>query len=647
MPSPECAHDFRNLRGALDHYLDMLRVLRLVVQNAWKVALASLPAGCQEPGDPRNGTPGLDPTTGVETIAAPTGAPNTTDPGANGTNGANIPGVGTPGGVATAGTPSGGGTAVTSPTTGATGGPSPDPGVTPAADACASGPTAPRAPLRRLTRYEYNNTVRDLLGVMSRPADALPGEEAGSGFGNDADALGVSRVLIDGYRIVAQQVALEVTAEPAAVQALTNCDPATADAACQDAFLTRYLTDAFRRPPAAEELAAYQAAFDAGVTLGGDFASGTRAVIERSLQSPQFLYRAEVGQAVDDSPGLARPTGYEMATRLSYLIWSSAPDRALLDAAARGDLDSDEGVLAEASRLLEDERAKDSLRYFHGQLFGIAGLDYIERDAEYYPTFVPGMGALFRQETEHFLDHVLWHGEGDLRTVFTAPYTFVNESLATFYGIAGVTGAEFREVALDPTRRGGLLTQASILTTTTPGSRTDPVVRGKWFYTKLLCGTVPDPPPDVPLLPEPTPGQSTRDRLAQHRADPACGTCHALMDPIGLAFEHYDGVGLWRDTDNGLAIDDSGEVPIGDVAGPFQGAMEFAQKMAESADVRACYVGRYLTYAYGRALDAGDDCSKARAEAAFELSEGNVQDLMLAVTSTDGFLLRPMVAPVE
>jgi hypothetical protein len=232
-----------------------------------------------------------------------------------------------------------------------------------------------------------------------------------------------------------------------------------------------------------------------------------------------------------------------------------------------------------------------------------------------------------------------------LATVLTAPYTFVNGPLAEFYGITGVTGDAFQQVPVDTTKRMGLLTQASIMMITTPGNRTDPVVRGKWLYTKVLCGVVPDPPMNVPLLPEPEPGQSVRERLAQHREDPACSGCHQLMDPVGLPFEHFDGVGQWRDTDNGAEIDVTGEIPISDVKGPFEGALEFAQKVAQSADARECYVGRYMTYAYGRALDDADDCSRAKAEVAFHAAEGNIKELMLAVTQTDGFQLRAVVNP--
>jgi hypothetical protein len=278
-------------------------------------------------------------------------------------------------------------------------------------------------------------------------------------------------------------------------------------------------------------------------------------------------------------------------------------------------------------------------------LFGIAGLDRLERNAEFYPTYRAGMGALFRRETELFLDEVIWRGSGDLSGIFTAPYTFVNDTLAGYYGYAGVTGEGFQKIALDSARRAGVLTQASILSATTPGSRTDPVVRGKWVYTKLLCGVVDDPPSDVPQLPPPQPGLGVRERLAMHQAEASCKGCHRVMDPIGFGFEHYDGAGLWRDADDGVPVDDSGEIVGSDIAGPFEGVIELGQKLAQSGDAEACYVGHFLSYAYGRKQDDGDDCTRTSLEDAFEQSSGNVKALLLALTQTDAFLYRPVVVP--
>jgi hypothetical protein len=360
------------------------------------------------------------------------------------------------------------------------------------------------------------------------------------------------------------------------------------------------------------------------------------------LQSPQFMYRVEQGAALDEARNLARPTDYEMASRLSFLLWGAAPDAALLDAASRGELNTKQQIAAQATRLLADPRAKDVVRHFHSLLLQIAGLDGLVRNADYYPSFTPGLGALYRRETEAFVDEVVWNDDGRLGTLFTAPYTFLNQRLAAVYGIPGITGDDLRKVPLDPTRRAGLLTQPSILSMTTPGSRTDPVVRGKWVFTKLMCGTVADPPPDVPVLPEPQPGLSVRDRLAQHRASPACQGCHQLMDPIGFGFERYDGMGQWRDTDNDLPIDSSGEIATGDVAGPFNGAVELGQKLAQSKDVQGCFVGAWLTFAYGRAETPDDACTRASLETAFEQSGGRVPDLLAALTQTDAFLYRPL-----
>jgi hypothetical protein len=507
-------------------------------------------------------------------------------------------------------------------------------------------PHAVRAPLRRLIRFEYNNTVARLLKLTTRPADALPGEEQGTGFGNDADSLGVSRLLVDGYRSIAEQIAKDKTADAATAIATAGCDPAgMGEAACAVKFITEFLGNAFRRPATPEDVTAYQATFDRGREIGGNFATGVQAVLARALQAPQFLYRVELGETIDAAKNLARPSAFEMASRLSYLLWGSMPDDALLSAARDGKLGTAEGVRAEAARMLEDPQAHEVVSYFHGMLLGTRGIDHLERDAGYYPTFKPGMGALFRQETEKFLDDVVWNGSGDLAGIFSAPYTFVNGPLAAFYGLPNVTGDAFQKVTLDGSRRAGLLTQASILTATTPGSRTDPVVRGKWVYTKLLCGKVGDPPPNVPKLPDPVPGQSVRERLATHRAVEPCKTCHTLMDPIGFGFEHYDGVGLWRDQDNGLAVDDSGEIVGTDVAGPFHGLVELGQKLAQSQDVRSCFVGNWLTFAYGRAETPADACSRSSLEKAFADSGGNVKALLLALTQTDAFLYRPIVVP--
>ena len=384
------------------------------------------------------------------------------------------------------------------------------------------------------------------------------------------------------------------------------------DEACSQSFLKQFLLRAFRRPAEAEDLTTYAATLARGRELGG-FASAVRAVVERALQAPQFLYRVELGDPIDAARHLSRPKPYEMATRLSYLLWGSLPDQALFDAAEQGRLASKAGVLAEARRLLADARAREVVSYFHGMLLGTRGLDQLERDPELYPAYERGMGALFRQETERFLDDVVWNGTGDLSGILTAPYSFVNGPLAQYYGLPGVSGDTFQKVDVNPTQRRGLLTQASILSLTTSGSRTDPVARGQWVYSKLLCSVAAmEPPPDVAKL-------------------------------LGLGFEHYDGAGLWRDRDNGRPVNDLGDIGAGDVAGAFRGVIELGQQQAQSRDVRRCFVGHWLAYAYGRRETHADICTRFALETAFEQSGGNVQALLLALTQTDAFLYRRLV----
>lgn len=505
-------------------------------------------------------------------------------------------------------------------------------------------PVAPRAPMRRLTRFEYNNTVRDWLSVTDRPADALPGEELGNGFGNDADVLGVSRLLIDGYRTLARDIGLRLAGDTASAIALSGCDPASVgEEACRDQFVSEFGQRAFRRPLEADETAALTEVFSTGQELGGDFSSGVRAVVEVTLQLPQFLYRVEVGEVADAGLALGRPGAYEMASRLSYLLWGSAPDQPLLDAAAQGQLLTPEQVLAQAMRMIEDPRSRDVVRFFHRQLYGLGGLPSLERSAEYYPSFSPGMGKLFQEETETFVDHVVWDGAGDFQTLLTAPFSFLNGELSEFYGVAGVTGEEFVRVDLDPAERGGILTHASILSLTTPGSRTNPIVRGKWVLEKMLCYKVDDPPVGLVVKePEPEPGLTRREQFAQHRADPSCAGCHSLLDPVGFGFENYDGVGLWRDVDNGLPIDSAGELTVTDAAGAFSTPVELAARIARSQDAKNCYVGSWLTYAYGRSESAEDACTRKALQDSFAATNGNIKQLILALTQTDAFLYRPL-----
>jgi hypothetical protein len=506
-------------------------------------------------------------------------------------------------------------------------------------------PSPGASPIRRLTRFEYNNTIRDLLLDASNPGDILPPELKGNGFSNDAASLTTNRFLVDTYRNLAVTLATQATKDAASIAKLTTCDPAVSgDDACASVFISEFGRKAFRRPLTEAEQTAFNGIYVAGKE-GATHAAGLKSVIEMTLQAPQFLYRVELGVPIAGT-ALARPSSSEMATRLSYLLWGSQPDPRLLDVAAADGLTTAEQIKAQAELMLQDDKARDVVRYFTNTLYGIAGLAGLERNAEMFPTFTPALGPLFREETERFIADVVWSGAGDFATLFNAPYTFVNGPLAAFYGLPNVTGDGFQRVERDPTRRLGLLTHASVLAATTPGSRNNPVVRGKFIFEELFCGHVPSPPVGLNVTEPPAdPTRTTRERFLVHREMEACRGCHTMLDPIGFGLENFDGVGLWRDVENGKPVDASGEIPEVDVKGPFNGPVELAQKIASSEDARNCFAGKYLAFAYGRVPGEQDACTRQQLETAFRESGGNVKALLLAATQTDAFLYLPLPTP--
>jgi len=505
-----------------------------------------------------------------------------------------------------------------------------------------------RSPLRRLTRFEYNNTVRDLLGDDTQPANAFPSEELGNGFGNDADAQSVSSLLAETYSSVAKDVALRATASPEALGRLDPCAAsitATTDAAtelaCATSAIERLAVGAFRRPLADGELDEL-VALQQTIRQTSDFPTSIAAVIEAVLQSPDFLYKVELGEPDPDGSTFRRPTGYEMATHLSYFLWGTQPDQELIDAAASGELSTKEGVFAQASRLLDDPRSRPVVRFFFDNLLPISNLSRLERDEELFPTFSAPIGALMREETQRFLEHEIFEGSGSWRGALTAPYTFVNGPLAAFYGIDGVEGEAFQRVPLDGTQRAGLLLQGGMLAGTIHSNTTNPVTRGSFVVQKIMCFEIPAPTGEIAEKvkpPDPYSGATARERFLQHSADPTCASCHRLMDPVGLALENFDPVGLWRDTENGVTIDASGGVP--GTAITTAGPVELVTEIAKTESVELCFADNWLNFAYGRTLGAEDECTTERVHEAFLASGSDVRALLLEITQTDAFLYLP------
>jgi len=504
-----------------------------------------------------------------------------------------------------------------------------------------SAPQVAEAPMRRLTNFEYDNTVRDILGDDSRPATAMLPFDA-SRF---QAISGVSSLLVDGYHGLAHDFATKATKDAAAIQALSKCDLALeGEAPCQKKFIETFLLAAFRRPLEPADTTDFDAVFAKGRELAGGFAGGVRAVVEVALQSPEFLYRIEFGQPVDPAlPSVTRLTPYETATRLSFLLWGSSPDSVLRDAAAAGKLQTKEQIAAQARRMLADMHAHDVVRNFYLQLLKLDDPRVLETllVPDNAPTFTAEMPGLLLKETSAFIDEVTWQGPGDFQTLLTAPFTFMNGRLAQFYGASGISGDTFQKVPIDPTRRAGILTQASVLAAGSVPSRNSPMVRGLLILQQLLCVTLPEapavvPPPRPPLA-EPS---TTRQKFEYEVSDPSCRGCHRDIDPLGFAFEHFDRFGLWRDIENGLAIDATGEIYKTDAAGKFNGAVELIARLAQSRDAQNCYVGNWMRYGYGREPTTQDACSVRSAQDAFTQSKGNVRELLVALTQTDAFLYK-------
>ncbi|MBX7116855.1 MAG: DUF1592 domain-containing protein [Myxococcaceae bacterium] len=501
---------------------------------------------------------------------------------------------------------------------------------------CLPGPPVPGAsPLRRLTKVEYENTVADLLGDTSQPSLRFPAEEIGLGFTNNADVQTVSDVLIERYETEAIRLAAAFTQDLPGL--LGGCDlSAEKQDGCVKDFITSFGRRVYRRALAADEVNRLQG-FYLAAKATDDFPTAVRLTVQAMLQSPSFLYRVEFG---DGAVGTSRVTGYELASRLSYLLWSSAPDTALLDAAANGQLDTAPGLAAEAQRLLNERARSDrSLKEFFGQWLHLDGVGVVEKQPQLFPAFTDEIRGLLRKETELFTISVV--KSGNLKDLFAADYTFLNQPLAKFYGVSGPTGSAFERVTHEPGRRAGLLTQGSLLSAHAKANQTSPVARGFFVLDSILC-MPPKPPPQGAQIrvPELDPTLSTRERFERHRTDNYCASCHYQMDPIGFAFENYDAAGVWRTDENGITINASGALINTDIDGSFKNAIELSQKLATSAQAQACVVRNWFRFSYGRGDGNADACALQSLDDILNHTGGNLNELITGLTQTDMFRYR-------
>jgi len=387
-------------------------------------------------------------------------------------------------------------------------------------------------------------------------------------------------------------------------------DVAADESACASRILSRLARRAYRRPVRDAEVATLMEFYASG-RRDGDFDAGIQFALERMLVDPEFLFRIE-----RDPPGLAPNTAYrlsdlELASRLSFFLWSSLPDDELLAIAERGEL-TDPAVLEQQTRrLLADHRSRALIDNFVSQWLRLRNLESQQRESADYPEFDENLREAFRRETELFVESTI-RDDRSVLELLSANYTFLNERLARHYGIPGVYGDRFRRVTLDENHpRGGLLGQGGLLMVTSHPNRTSPVLRGKWLLESMLGAPPPEPPPNVPGLPERGDGgvpASVRDRLEQHRANPVCASCHAPMDPLGFALENFDAIGSWRDTSEaGLPIDSSGTMPSGT---QFEGPAGLRSVLlSRDEEFAGALTEKLLAYAVGRGLEYSDQPS--------------------------------------
>ncbi len=502
-----------------------------------------------------------------------------------------------------------------------------------------------RVTIRRLNKAEYNNTIRDLTGLNLTLADDFPSDDVGNGFDNIGAVLSIPPLLLEKYLASAQVVAEKVFADPEARSRIlvhtASSDAERIDVARRN--IREFAARAFRRPVTPEEeerlFAIMRFAWEQDSSENEIFATVVTAI----LASPHFLFRVEMDPDASDADGIRELNDYELASRLSYFLWSSMPDEQLFKAAAAGELKNRELLAVHARRMLADPRSRALVDNFAGQWLQLRDVSRLAPDPVRYPTFDPALRAAMRRETEIFFETMIRENRSILEFL-TADFTFVNERLAAHYGISGVSGNEFQKVSL-PTGRRGVLTHASILMLTSNPTRTSPVKRGKWILDNFLAEPPPPPPANVPPLEEglETLG-SLREQMEQHRSNEACAVCHRKMDALGFGMENFDGIGSWRDRDGQFDVDASGELPGGK---KFAGAAELMQILVEDKKTEfcRCLSGKMLTYALGRGVSSWDRCTINEIVSQLEQNDYRFETLVTTIVKSDPFMLREAGRP--
>lgn len=493
------------------------------------------------------------------------------------------------------------------------------------------------SPMRLLSRQQYLSTVKDLVGDVAGLEQALGPSDAASAFGLVQPD--VTQVELEHYQAAAQAIAAAVVSEPARLDRLAPCAAGAAPTECAKSLVTKLGALAYRAPITdAADIDRHVQLFSGGAATS--YAHGVELLLQGIFQSPRFLYRVEVGTGERVSEKAVKLSPYEIAARLSYALWDSPPSERLVETAATGGLNDAAGVSSQLDWMLQDPKGQKLVNRFLESWLHIGQIDRMVKSSEQYAQF---QSATFKEslkgQARAFFEDLLTKQGGKLQALFQSQTVFYNRDLGDYYGVTGTDAFQSLERA-DGTAA-GILTLPVVMAVQAKPDESSPIYRGRFVREALLCQQLPAPPANIPPAPTVTPGVSTRERAAQHEADPTCAGCHLLLDQVGFGFENYDALGRYRTEDGGKPIDASGQlVGTRDANGPFNGVQELAEKLAGSAEVKECVTRQWFRFAMARFEQPVDGCSMKSVLDDFDAAGQDLNALPRATVQTDAFLYR-------
>jgi hypothetical protein len=509
------------------------------------------------------------------------------------------------------------------------------------ADDAGNGPAPaaemPEANLRRLTAVQVEAALTQLLGpdlvmpVSLEPDLAVDGLLSIGSATTSVSAWGVER-----YEDAAYLLAEQVMADPDWLADNVPCGTAFYDAACTEQMVDTLGRQAWRRPLSDVELGRLVDVVDSVSAASGDFTVGLTYGLGALLQSPHFLYRIESGESDSATPGQRQLTDWELATRLSFLLWNTPPDEMLLDAVSAGELADAKGLRQHAERMIADPRYVDGVRAFFEDVLELYRLDDLDKDPLQFTHASPDLGASAREETLLGIVDLIVDQDGDFRDIMTRRKTFIDQRLGALYQVEAPIADGFGTILLpNDGQRRGLLSHASMLNLHAHATSTSATLRGVFIRQTLLCQVIPPPPAGLNTsIPEPDVNSPTlRERLLVHQEDPVCASCHLLTDPVGLGLENFDGVGRWRLTENEATID-----PSGDLDGlAFADAWELGQRIQQHPDFAPCWADHLYAYSTAHEYSFGEVDLMGWLYGEFEASGYGWKDLTVSLVTSPAF----------